>query len=127
MLTSKSMITSRAQSSSAFGISAIFPHFALPSYLDLSLSSYTRFTDSGNILKCWYCTSCGSRLLHENFKPDGKVGSTVSVKGGCFGEKLGKEEFGLDLASATHIWTTRAVVPIPEGARAFEDDGPERM
>lgn len=57
--------------------------------------------------------------------PDGQLGKTVTVKGGCFGENLGKDD--LDLDKAIHLWTKRAIVQIPEGATAYEDDGPEEF
>ncbi|KAH8801967.1 Mss4-like protein [Flagelloscypha sp. PMI_526] len=111
----------RAQSSSAFGISVIFLHFTLPSSDNIKF--WTRSTDSGRTLRCYFCTTCGSRLLHESVSDDDKLGRTVSIKGGCFGQQLGYGE--LDLKKAIHIWTDRAVVDIPDGVERYVDDGPE--
>lgn len=44
-------------------------------------------------------------------------GAYVSVKGGCL-EALNKEL----LSKATHIWTKSAIVPIPEGFEAYEEE-----
>jgi len=45
---------------------------------------------------------------------------TVSVKGGCL-DGLTKEMF----EGATHIWTKRAIVSIPEGVETFEEEPPD--
>ncbi|KAF1988915.1 glutathione-dependent formaldehyde-activating, GFA [Aulographum hederae CBS 113979] len=92
------------QSASAFGTSAIFPPFELPP--DLPVSCYTRPTEKGYTMKCYFCKSCGVRVLHASSK-----GTYVSVKAGCIE--------GLDWAGANHIWTESAVIPIPEGAVSY--------
>jgi len=97
----------RRQTSSAFGTSAIFPRFQLPE--TKLLSCYTRPTASGNTLYCYFCQQCGTRLLHTT--PNKNV---VSVKGGCID--------GLDWRKAIHIWTKSAMVPIPEGSEAYEEE-----
>ncbi|MCJ1282163.1 hypothetical protein MMC26_001486 [Xylographa opegraphella] len=97
----------RRQSSSAFGISAKFPPFALPA--DAPLACYTRLAASGATVDCYFCHECGSRLVHVNSRRD-----AVSVKGGCIE--------GLSLAGAVHIWCKRAIVPIPEGAVRWEGE-----
>jgi len=99
----------RRQSASAFGTSAIFPSFELPKKLKDSLGCYTRPTASGSELNCFFCKKCGTRLIHAKPGRD-----TLSVKGGCL-EKL-------DWSKAKHIWTKRAVVPIPEGAARDEEE-----
>ncbi|KAI1195021.1 glutathione-dependent formaldehyde-activating [Nemania serpens] len=100
----------RRQSSSAFGTSAIFPRFELPS-TEL-LSCYTRSTHSGHTLYCYFCQRCGTRLLHTT---PGK--NIVSVKGGCLE--------GLDWGQAIHIWTKSAMIPIPEGSEAHSEEPTE--
>lgn len=100
-------IECRKQSSSAFGTSAIFPAFPLPD--NLPLSCYTRKTDSGGLLDCYFCMICGARVLHSR---QGK--KTVSVKGGCLE--------GLDWSKAKHIWCSRAVVKIPEGVQRWDKE-----
>ena len=46
-----------------------------------------------------------------------KDGKTVRVKSGCIE--------GLDWSDAVHIWTKRAVVQIPEGAKAWPEEPEE--
>jgi hypothetical protein len=97
----------KRQTGSAFGTSAIFPRFELPS-TDM-LSCYTRPTSSGLTLYCYFCKNCGTRLIHTT--PSKNV---VSVKGGCLD--------GLDWKKAIHIWTKSAMVPIPEGSEAHTEE-----
>ncbi|KAJ2989204.1 hypothetical protein NUW58_g3588 [Xylaria curta] len=89
----------RRQSSSAFGTSAIFPRFELPKTELLSCYTY-------------FCQRCGTRLIHTT---PGK--SVVSVKGGCIE--------GLDWATAIHIWTKSAMVPIPESSESYSEEPSE--
>lgn len=105
----------RHQSSSLFGVTFKFPTFSLnpPSPNDIGI--FSRKTDSGNITNCYFCTTCGSRLIHAK---DGA--STISVKAGCL---EGLET--LDVwKNATHIWCKRAVVPIPEGVEMWDGEPP---
>ena len=81
----------RRQSSSAFGISAMFPKPQISPELLSKLSVYTRRTLSGVDMKCYFCTTCGSRIWHER---DGK--RLVSIKGGLIE--------GINLGKAIHIW-----------------------
>ncbi|KAH7319395.1 Mss4-like protein [Rhexocercosporidium sp. MPI-PUGE-AT-0058] len=97
----------RLQSGSAYGCSAIFPAFKLPG--KELLSCYSRPTASGHLLNCYFCKSCGTRVIHST---PGK--NVVSVKGGCIE--------GLDFKSARHIWCKRAMVPIPEGVERHEEE-----
>lgn len=69
-----------------------------------------RNTTSGRTKKCYFCKTCGTRLMHGG-------GPYVAVKGGCL-EALDREL----LDSATHIWTKRAVVPIPDGVQSFPEE-----
>ncbi|EGR48219.1 uncharacterized protein TRIREDRAFT_62475 [Trichoderma reesei QM6a] len=96
----------RRQTGSAFGASAIFPHFKLPE-TDF-LNCYARPTASGETLYCYFCRNCGTRLIHMT--PSKNV---LSVKGGCIE--------GLDWTKAIHIWTKSAMVPIPEGSEAHSE------
>ncbi|KAK6833624.1 hypothetical protein PG995_013364 [Apiospora arundinis] len=100
----------RLQTSSAFGTSAIFPKFQLPNVE--GLSCYTRPTPSGHTMYCYFCRTCGTRLVHTT---PGK--NVVSVKGGCITE-------GLDWNKAIHIYTKSAMVPIPEGCESHEEEAP---
>ena len=60
-------------------------------------------------MNMYFCNKCGTRLWHQR---DGK--ELISVKGGCIE--------GLDWSRAIHIWTSEAVVPIPEGVERFEKE-----
>ena len=103
----------RKQSSSAFGISAIFRRqdFRLTQG---AVKSWTRGADSGRRVKCNFCPDCGTRIWHE----DGDaLEPTVSVKGGSLDQPV-------DLTRATHIWVSRKLpgVVIPEGAPQFAEE-----
>ena len=136
----------RRQSASAFGISAIFPNFDLlgqdPGGTDdQATGSDTREeataqqqgnslvgiyehsnTTSGRAKTCYYCKACGTRIMNLSVVPgsDGK-GGFAAVKGGCL-EGINKDI----LSGATHIWTSRALMPVPEGAEQYERDPPPR-
>ncbi|MEQ8294552.1 MAG: GFA family protein [Roseovarius sp.] len=99
----------RKQSASAFGISVIVPAEAL-TVTRGSPSTWSRATDRGTGLDCFFCPDCGSRLWHA---PDPAKG-TVSVKGGSL-------DTPVDLGDAVHIWTASRLpgVAIPPGARSF--------
>lgn len=115
----------RHQSSSAFGITAVFPFFELPDFASDLVGSYTRITLKGRHMECLFCKNCGARLLHrfrDTLPAPGEKPSpttTYSVKGGCL-EDLDKEM----VKGAVHIWTKHAIVEIPEGAEQWEE-GPD--
>ena len=104
----------RHQSSSAFGISAIFPAFEIQSPRPGAIGMFSRPTASGKQLDCLFCSQCGSRLIHKN-----EGGETLSVKGGCLD--------GLSLKGAIHIWCKEAIIDIPAGLQAFDEDDPEHV
>lgn len=107
----------RHQSSSAFGISAIFPYFEIPDP-HAKVGIYSRATVSGKTLECLFCKTCGSRLMHRSpLSPLQETTATVSVKGGCL-EGLSKEM----LKRAAHIWCKEAVVEIPAEAERWEEE-----
>jgi hypothetical protein len=64
---------------------------------------------SGCTMTCWFCKTCGTRIMHER-----SGNHSVSIKGGCIE--------GLDWTDVVHIWTKEAVVPIPEGVKKFEEE-----
>ena len=105
------------QSASAYGTSAIYPaDFLMPLHPDLQeqLAVYTRPAKAGNTMHCYFCKTCGSRMFHSVANPDGTPSkSTVSIKGGVIE--------GLDWSDAKHIWTKRAVVPVPEEAQQWRE------
>ena len=105
----------RHQSSSAFGISAIFPTFSVPSSAADHLGKYTRVTLSNRRLDCYFCKQCGARMIH---KTEGD--ETLCVKGGCL---MGlTKEMMTDKDGVVHIWCKRAVVEIPEGVERWEEE-----
>lgn len=108
----------RRQSSSAFGITAIFPTFDIQRTASkggeefIGVFTHTR-ADSGRAKRCYFCRQCGTRLMHDGGGP------FVAVKGGCL--------VGINpdcLAGATHIWTKRALMPIPEGVESWPEEPP---
>ena len=109
----------RRQSASAYGTSAVFPAdaiFPIPDELRAKMGMWSRPADSGRTVDCYFCRGCGVRLFHRIIGVDGTPRETVTVKGGLVD--------GLDWKGATHIFTKSAVVPIPEGAEAFEAEPP---
>ena len=99
------------QSSSAFGISAIFPDFDIPAPSRDAIGVFTSQATSGASKNHYFCQKCGSRLVHKS-----TARTTVSVKGGCLKN--------LDLSHAIHIWCQEAVVGIPEGRERYEQSPP---
>ncbi len=99
------------QSSSAFGISVSVPkqHFHLQRG---EVRCWSRGTDSGRTLDCYFCPICGSRLWHE-----GAGWDKLSVKGGTF-------DLPVDLSRAIHIWTSRRLpgVAIPDNVVQFPEE-----
>ena len=75
--------------------------------------SWSRGTDSGNRLKCFFCPRCGSRIWHESDPPL----DTVTVKAGSLDQSV-------DASVATHIWTSRALrgIVIPAAAMKFPEE-----
>jgi len=104
----------RKQSASAFGVSVFVPRDALRVTRGTP-KSWSRPTDSGNVLECAFCPDCGSRLWQQRRGAT----DTVSVKGGSLDEPV-------DLRPAVHIWTSRMLpgIVLPEGAVRLPQ-GPE--
>jgi len=101
----------RHQSSSAFGVSAIFPAFEMQSPHPGGIGTYSRKAPSGRMLDCYFCAKCGSRLMHKSEGED-----QCSVKGGCLE--------GPSLKGAIHIWCKEAIVDIPARAMAYDEEPP---
>lgn len=102
----------RKQSASAFGISVIMRSE------DVKLVSgnprrWSRPTDSGATLHCFFCPDCGSRVFHG----DRLVEDSISVKGGSIDDPP-------DISQAHHIWTCRKLpgIVIPEQAQQFDQE-----
>jgi hypothetical protein len=105
----------RRQSSSAFGISVIVRSADLR-LVTGTLKRWSRGTDSGGMLHCFFCGDCGARVWHG----DPASEATVSVKGGSLDD-------GVDLSGAVHIWTSRklAGVVVPANARQYAMEPPD--
>ncbi len=99
----------RKQSSSAFGISVMVKSADIR-HVKGELQRWTRSTDTGRTLACFFCPTCGSRVWHG----DKDRAEEISIKGGSFDEPV-------DLTDAIHIWTSRKLpgVIIPENARQY--------
>ncbi|RYP59268.1 hypothetical protein DL770_010239 [Monosporascus sp. CRB-9-2] len=103
------------QSASAFGTSAIFATgnlFPLAPELKARLGLYTRPTDRGGSMDCYFCRACGSRLFHRIRDASGAPRPTVSIKGGCVE--------GLDWSGGVHIYMRSAVMKIPMEWEQYE-------
>ncbi|KAI1746973.1 Mss4-like protein [Xylaria castorea] len=112
----------RKQSGSAFGTSAIFPAdgiFPLSSEVESKIKKYTRDTDKGDTMDCYFCTECGSRLFHRIVGRDGVPRPTVSVKGGCVE--------GLDWSGGKHIYVRSAVIKISDEWETYETVPPKML
>lgn len=103
----------RLQSSSAFGISAIYPFFPLPTSNRYLACWITVHEDIGEFYH-WFCGGCGTRLVHTDGKRE------AFVKGGCM-DGLTKEMLG----KAAHIWTRSAIVDVPVDAEQYEQGYPD--
>ena len=102
------------QSASAFGLSLVVARSGF-SFISGQPRAWSRTTDSGGRLNCYFCTDCGSRLFHESAPSS----DTVTIKAGCLDEPV-------DLSSAVHIWTKRKVpgLTLPQGAKEFAEEPP---
>ncbi len=99
----------RKQSASAFGMSLQMPRAGLA----LTAGTprvWSRDTDSGGRLECFFCGECGSRLWHQ-----GADAGTATIKAGVLDEPP-------DASDAVHIWVKRKLpgIVIPDGARCFD-------
>lgn len=104
----------RHQSSSTYGVTAVFPAFEIPSPHPGAIGIFSRPETKG-----FFCTKCGSRLMHQAVSSSGEAAEMVAVKAGCLGG-ISKEM----MREAPHIWTKSAIVDIPEGAEAYEEMPP---
>lgn len=100
------------QSASAFGMSLQVPRAALR-VTQGQTASWSRATNSGNRLRCFFCPQCGSRLWHQPEPPS----DIVTIKAGSLDEPI-------DATGAVHIWTARklAGIIIPADARTFAEE-----
>ncbi|KIV95751.1 hypothetical protein PV10_03367 [Exophiala mesophila] len=108
----------RHQSSSTYGMTAIFPYFEITPPHPGAIGIYSR-PNSHYRTVGYFCTNCGSRLIHADYIAEGQPAKMLSVKAGCL-TGLNKDM----MRSAIHIWTKSAVVDIPEGVEAYEEEPP---
>lgn len=103
------------QSGSAFGTSAVFPAegiFPLPDDLRAQLSIFTRPAKEGRMMDCYFCKTCGVRIMHRVREANGQERDRLIIKGGVLE--------GLNYKGAGHIYTRSAVVEIPVGVERWE-------
>lgn len=100
------------QSSSAFGISVMIKS-ADVRLVQGTPQRWSRQTDTGRTLACFFCAHCGSRIWHG----DKDEADEISIKGGSLDRPV-------DLTDAIHIWTARKLpgVIIPDHARRFDGE-----
>ena len=97
-------------------MTAIFPYFKIESPFSGAFAVYSRPNPTG-VTNGYFCTKCGSRLVHEHVSSTGKIADSISVKSGCL-DGITKEM----MRGAIHIWTKSAVIDIPEGVEAYEEE-----
>jgi hypothetical protein len=97
---------------SAFSLSLQVPRAGLR-LIQGQPKSWTRATDSGQTLICYFCPTCGSRVWHD--APH--EAETITIKAGSLDEPV-------DFSRAIHIWTSRSLlgVFIPEGAERWPEE-----
>ena len=100
------------QSASAFGISVIVRSACLR-LVRGAPGKWSRPSDSGTVVHCFFCPDCGSRVWHGDRDSE----ATVSIKGGSLDEPV-------DIADVPHIWTIRKLpgVVIPGHMQTFEKE-----
>lgn len=99
-------------------MTAIFPHFNIRDFEPSAgaIAVYSRPNPTG-FTNGYFCTKCGSRLVHEHVSPEGKAEESISVKSGCL-DGITKEM----MREAVHIWTKSAVVDIPGGVQQWPEE-----
>ena len=70
----------------------------------------------GASVDCYFCRKCGVRVMHRRRDVNRYEGGVVMIKAGCIE--------GLDWTGGVHIFTSTAVMPIPEGAEQYEGAPP---
>ena len=99
----------RKQSGSIHGLSLIVPAASFR-IAKGEPALWSRPTDQGTEMNCWFCGTCGNRLYHlSSAWPD-----EISVKAGTLDQPV-------DVSKAVPIWTGSALpsVAIPEGKHHF--------
>lgn len=97
----------RKQSGSIHGLSLIVSADSLE-VIEGKPKLWSRPTDQGAKMNCWFCGDCGNRLYHQSSAwPD-----ETSVKAGTLDQPV-------DVTKAVHIWTDSGLpsVSFPEESR----------
>ena len=85
--------------------------------LEEKMTVYTREAEeTGGTVDCYFCKTCGVRIMHRKRDENGYGGGVVMIKGGCVE--------GLDWKGGIHIFTRSAVWPIPDVAEQHEGAPP---
>ncbi len=100
------------QSASAFGISLDVPRIGFR-IIQGTPKYWNRATIKGDVFKCAFCPTCGSRLWHESEL----MSETISIKAGSL-------DGSIDLTNAIHVWVKRQLpgIIIPETAKQFPEE-----
>jgi hypothetical protein len=94
------------QSGSAFGLSLIVPQDGIA--IEGELKMFERSSDSGRLLKCYFCPECGTRIYHQpSYAP------VANVRAGTLDDTSGLEPKMHAWVSSKQPW-----VAIPEGVPA---------
>jgi len=98
------------QSGSAFGMSLIVPKDAFR-LLSGEPKTFSRKADSGRIVECAFCGTCGTRIYHA----PSYMADTLNIKPGTLDDTSW-------LAPSIHVWTQskQPWVQIPEGVRCVD-------
>lgn len=106
---------------SAFHVTAIFPYFEIAPSVSENLSRFSMGSDSGNTINSQFCKGCGNRMIYRQ-DPDAKQFVALS------GPRIVDFDWNMfqDNRVTTHWWTEQAVVPIPEGFKAWKRQAPDQ-
>lgn len=104
-------IECQRQASSTYGVTLKFPVFEIPQSAKQHLKVWNRITYTGEKKECWFCDTCGSRILHYI------EGSPTYTLKACV-DGLTREM----MDRAVHIWAKRAITPIPTGAVQYDEE-----
>jgi hypothetical protein len=105
----------------------MFPHFSPLSSSSTTndasnIGSFRRQCDSGNSLICYFCKSCGTRLIHQTVDENGRETEETTVRAGTL-----KDRNELPWIEAPHIWTRSALVGIPKGVMSYPQQPSEEQ
>lgn len=98
------------QSGSAFGMSLVVSRDSFE-LLDGALRDFTRSSDSGRPVRCFFCPECGTRIYHEPAYAKG----VLNVKAGTLDDTSW-------LAPELQAWTSsrQSWIDLPAGLKSFE-------